>query len=1010
MFNAILIFFVCFQSATTFAEGYGNFQFQNESNIHLRSAAVKDSSETNFIVVGRQWTGVNYMGLVLSLANADGAVNQNFLGSSNSSAGRKLIDFAGAGFDNLCNSVTYVYDGYIVACRSLKSNGYYDIYLAKFNSSGTMDSSFGSSGIVTTGIGGSSGNGHAFVRGITYNANANSGAGHNGVVTIVGGVGAVGSQHPFIASFDQQTGSQYGSTVTESGITGSAVSVEYNSSAGYFYMASTDTSATHHVYLHRYSDSLVASSSPWGTALDLSASGAGTESVPSALTVIGSNIIIVGSNKVNSSTPPWRCMVLSVVKATGVLSTSFGVVSGGSNNKGVTIFYQNSGRDCILNSVTAPPSGSDILSVGTAYNGTNYDQFVSKMNSSGVLDTSFNSTGMKMEAVGPADDVLNFGLYLGGSTASLYTGGRVHDQRLYSGMTVNKTSTTDGSITLESSQWTSLTTTGAPAARTALTLVWTGSKAIAWGGLVSVTAVNTGGLYDPVANSWSVMATASAPSARNFSPGIWTGTKMLVWGGTASNSGLNTGGQYDPVGNSWSQMATLGAPSPRMYPTAVWTGSKMLVWGGVQSGTSYNSGGIYDPGGNSWTSMSTSSAPSARSQHYSAWTGSKMIISGSDGTVNTGGLYDLAGNSWTAITTNGAPSLRAWPSSVWTGTKLIQWGGADSGNNPSNTGAVFDPSNNSWTATSSVGTPSKRWRASSVWTGSRMVIWGGMGSSRVNTGAQYDPVDNLWYAMTTVLAPVGREFGASIWTGSKLLIFGGTAAAAATNTGGLYYSGMLNSSANPAPSVVFLESSSTAVNTSGTLTVVFAVAEGSTAAVSTGDITFTTLTGNPACTKTITSVTGGAIVFTLSGCTGAGTFKTSIAAGVAQDVFGNTSPASNDSSTFTLEDVKPTITFNEPSQTTASGSDEVEINIVFSEDISQSYLLQSSGVTVTTASGNATCSVTAFGSASEAYIYLSGCTGSGTVTVHLNADAVRDFAGNGNAQTPESDTPITIVP
>ncbi len=268
-----------FSCPVAFGEGYGNYEFKPNANIVLRAAAVKDSSATSFIAVGRMWTGVQYKGLITSLSNTDGSLNQNFLSNSGATSGRKLIDFAGGGNDNLCNAVTYSYNGYIAACRSLKSNGYYEVYLAKFDESGTMDSAFGTGGIVATGIGGDSGKGQAFVRGITYNPNANGGAGHNGVVTIVGAVGTIGSLHPYIASFDQQTGSQYGSTVTETGITGTAVAVEYNSSAGYFYMVSTESAATHHIYLHRYDDDLTASTSPWGTTLNLSASGAGSESV-----------------------------------------------------------------------------------------------------------------------------------------------------------------------------------------------------------------------------------------------------------------------------------------------------------------------------------------------------------------------------------------------------------------------------------------------------------------------------------------------------------------------------------------------------------------------------------------------------------------------------------------------------------------------------------------------------------------------------------------------------------
>jgi len=43
--------------------------------------------------------------------------------------------------------------------------------------------------------------------------------------------------------------------------------------------------------------------------------------------------------------------------------------------------------------------------------------------------------------------------------------------------------------------------------------------------------VNTGAIYDPVADSWSPTTTVGAASARDGQASIWTGSQMLVWGG-----------------------------------------------------------------------------------------------------------------------------------------------------------------------------------------------------------------------------------------------------------------------------------------------------------------------------------------------------------------------------------------------------------------------------------------------------------------------------------------------
>jgi N-acetylneuraminic acid mutarotase len=67
---------------------------------------------------------------------------------------------------------------------------------------------------------------------------------------------------------------------------------------------------------------------------------------------------------------------------------------------------------------------------------------------------------------------------------------------------------------------------------------------IVWGGL-NVLALNTGGRYNPITNSWTATDTTGAPAARSHHTSIWTGTEMIVWGGL-NGLALNTGGRYIP--------------------------------------------------------------------------------------------------------------------------------------------------------------------------------------------------------------------------------------------------------------------------------------------------------------------------------------------------------------------------------------------------------------------------------------------------------------------------------
>ncbi len=235
--------------------------------------------------------------------------------------------------------------------------------------------------------------------------------------------------------------------------------------------------------------------------------------------------------------------------------------------------------------------------------------------------------------------------------------------------------------------WNQPGTSGAPAARSGHTAVWTGSEMIVWGGLGGdgSSRFNDGGRYNPTANSWSTLP-GTTLAGRSKHTAVWTGSEMIVWGGhtiggNLSND-LNDGGRYNPVGNSWTNVTTSSAPAARNSHTAVWTGSEMIVWGGfwsaINGSSGYlNDGGRYNPVGNSWTNVPTSGAPAARDTHTAVWTGSEMIVWGGQNNgsyFNNGGRYNPVGNSWSLVPTTGAPAMRAYHTAVWAGSEMIVWG------------------------------------------------------------------------------------------------------------------------------------------------------------------------------------------------------------------------------------------------------------------------------------------------------------------------------------------------
>jgi hypothetical protein len=61
---------------------------------------------------------------------------------------------------------------------------------------------------------------------------------------------------------------------------------------------------------------------------------------------------------------------------------------------------------------------------------------------------------------------------------------------------------------------------------------------------------------------------------------------MIVWGGSSSNATLNTGGIYNPIADQWTAtMLGTNVPPERGLHAAVWTGTEMVIHGGYREST-----------------------------------------------------------------------------------------------------------------------------------------------------------------------------------------------------------------------------------------------------------------------------------------------------------------------------------------------------------------------------------------------------------------------------------------
>ena len=294
--------------------------------------------------------------------------------------------------------------------------------------------------------------------------------------------------------------------------------------------------------------------------------------------------------------------------------------------------------------------------------------------------------------------------------------------------------------------WMPMQTTGAPAGRAGHVAVWNSgsSEMIAWGGEAAAGVVNTGGRYNPAANAWSTITTTGAPSARTqHTAVVTTDGQVIVWGGRGNNATpvSNTGARFFVSANGWLGMTTTGAPAPRIDHTAVWTGTEMIVWGGFNT-SPLGDGARYRPSTDSWATMTATNAPSARRQHVAAWTGSEMIVWGGNGTagqVNDGARYNPMTDAWTPMTTL-APQARSGATAQLGSGEVLIFGGSN-GTTVVNTGGRYSLGMDAWAGTALTGAPSARDHHAMVWTGADLIVWGGANATGgpLGDGARFRP-------------------------------------------------------------------------------------------------------------------------------------------------------------------------------------------------------------------------------------------------------------------------------
>ncbi|MBI2948549.1 MAG: hypothetical protein HYY23_12980, partial [Verrucomicrobia bacterium] len=198
---------------------------------------------------------------------------------------------------------------------------------------------------------------------------------------------------------------------------------------------------------------------------------------------------------------------------------------------------------------------------------------------------------------------------------------------------------------------------------------------------------------------------------------------------------------------------------------------------------------------------------------------------------------------------------------------------------------------------------------------------------------------------------------------------------------------------NTAPTVTISAPSGTFANTGPvTYTVTYADANFASSTLSPANVTLNKPGGSTA--NGIVSVTGSGSTrtVTLSSITGNGPLGISIAAGTATDLAGNPAPAAGPSTTFTVDNIAPTVAISAPSRTITATSD-VSYTVTYADANLSACSLTAANVTLN-ATGPATGSVSVTGSGATRIVTISGLSGNGLLSITLAAGAATDLAGN----------------
>ena len=310
--------------------------------------------------------------------------------------------------------------------------------------------------------------------------------------------------------------------------------------------------------------------------------------------------------------------------------------------------------------------------------------------------------------------------------------------------------------------------------------VWTGKKAIIWGGYArseNVGQASDGAMYDPASHTWQAIS-PSPPGVQGGAAVAWIGNKMVVWASNSPDGPVGTA-VYDPAADSWRRLPA-GPLGKREGYGSAWTGKELVVVGGSLGDTLARPlAAALDPRTGSWRLLPALNRITGLMPGPGVvWNGREIFVMGSVCTHYLSSCsprlfgYNPATDRLRTIDLAKVPIVKEQQLTLigWSGTELVfTTAGVPTNVNSGKVVVIrYDPNMDHWRkgTFSPFAVPEG---SQAAWLGDRYVVADG------SSGLQIYSLDTgTWQTMAPGPSPLNLRFGSAIiWTGRDLIAWSG---------------------------------------------------------------------------------------------------------------------------------------------------------------------------------------------------------------------------------------------